>query len=120
MAKGYWVSAYHTISDPENLAAYNKLPAVQAGCGRPLARGGRVVAHDAGIAERTVLIEFDSFEPAHHGRVMGVCHVDTGSTLDRPRQEAPLKAPSSGCPQPAARRWRAMRASPPSARVPVT
>ena len=25
MAKGYWVSAYRTISDPEKLAAYNKL-----------------------------------------------------------------------------------------------
>lgn len=66
MAKGYWVSAYHTISDPEKLAAYNRLagPAVQAGGGRLLARDGRVVAHDDGIAERTVLIEFDSFEQA--------------------------------------------------------
>ncbi|GGW58909.1 MFS transporter [Streptomyces lucensis JCM 4490] len=66
MPKGYWVSAYRTISDPEKLAAYNKLagPAVKAGGGRVLARGGRVVAHDAGIAERTVLIEFDSFEQA--------------------------------------------------------
>lgn len=34
------------------------------GGGRLLARDGRVVAHDAGIAERTVLIEFDSFEQA--------------------------------------------------------
>jgi hypothetical protein len=52
MPKGYWVSAYRTISDPEKLAAYNKLagPAVEAGGGRILARGSRVVAHDAGIA----------------------------------------------------------------------
>jgi len=66
MPKGYWVSAYRTISDPEKLAAYNKLApaAVQAGGGRVLTRGSRVVAHDAGIAERTVLIEFDSFEQA--------------------------------------------------------
>jgi uncharacterized protein (DUF1330 family) len=66
MAKGYWVSAYHRILDPDKLAAYNKLagPAVKAGGGRLLARGSRVVAHDAGIAERTVLIEFDSFEQA--------------------------------------------------------
>ncbi|MET8027563.1 DUF1330 domain-containing protein [Streptomyces avermitilis] len=66
MPKGYWVSAYRTISDPEKLAAYNKLagPAVEAGGGRILARGSRVVAHDAGIAERTVLIEFDSLEQA--------------------------------------------------------
>ena len=66
MAKGYWVSVYRTISDPEKLAAYNKLagPAVKAGGGRTFVRGGRVVAHDAGIAERTVLVEFDSFEQA--------------------------------------------------------
>jgi uncharacterized protein (DUF1330 family) len=66
VAKGYWVSAYRTISDPEKLAAYGKLagPAVQAGGGRALARGGQVVAHDDGVAERVVLIEFDSFEQA--------------------------------------------------------
>ncbi|MET8339575.1 DUF1330 domain-containing protein [Streptosporangium canum] len=66
MSKGYWVSAYRTISDPEKLAAYNKLagPAVVAGGGRTLVRGSRVVARDAGIAERTVLVEFDSFEQA--------------------------------------------------------
>lgn len=66
MAKGYWVSVYRTISDPEKLAAYNKLagPAVTAEGGRRLALGGRVVAHDAGIAERTILIEFDTFEQA--------------------------------------------------------
>jgi uncharacterized protein (DUF1330 family) len=66
MAKGYWVSAYPAISDPERLAAYDKLarPAVQAGGGRTFARGGRVVAHEAGITQRVVLIEFDSFEQA--------------------------------------------------------
>jgi uncharacterized protein (DUF1330 family) len=66
VAKGYWVSAYRTISDPQKLAAYNKLasPAVRTGGGRLLSRGEQVVAHDAGIAERTVLIEFDSFERA--------------------------------------------------------
>ncbi|MEU3461217.1 DUF1330 domain-containing protein [Streptomyces sp. NPDC006733] len=66
MAKGYWISAYRTIADPDKLAAYSELagPAVRAAGGRPLARGGRVVAHDDGIAERTVLIEFDSFEQA--------------------------------------------------------
>ncbi|MET7313292.1 MULTISPECIES: DUF1330 domain-containing protein [unclassified Streptomyces] len=66
MAKGYWVSVYRTIADPERLAAYDKLagPAVKTAGGRLLSRGSRVVAHDAGIAERTVLIEFDSFEQA--------------------------------------------------------
>ncbi|MEV7119679.1 DUF1330 domain-containing protein [Kitasatospora griseola] len=66
MPKSYWVSVYRTINDPEKLAAYNKLagPAVRAGGGRVLARDGLVVAYDAGIAERTILIEFDSFEQA--------------------------------------------------------
>lgn len=66
MPKGYWVSVYRTISDPEKLAAYNKLagPAVRAGGGRTFVRAGRVSAYDAGIAERTILIEFDSFEQA--------------------------------------------------------
>jgi uncharacterized protein (DUF1330 family) len=66
VAKGYWVSTYRTISDPEKLAAYNELAglAVRAGGGRTLVRGGRVLAYDAGIAERTVLVEFDSFEQA--------------------------------------------------------
>ncbi|MFD9791987.1 DUF1330 domain-containing protein [Streptomyces sp. NPDC059070] len=66
MAKGYWVSVYRAITDPETLADYDKLagPAVRAAGGRVLSRDGRVVAHDAGIAERTILIEFDSFEQA--------------------------------------------------------
>ncbi|OPC77122.1 hypothetical protein B4N89_41915 [Embleya scabrispora] len=66
MAKGYWVSVYPAISDPEELTAYNKLagPAVRAGGGRVLSNFGRVVAHEAGIAERVVLIEFDTFEQA--------------------------------------------------------
>ena len=52
MAKGYWVSVYPAISDPETLTAYNQLArqAVQAGGGRTLSRGGRVVAHEAGIS----------------------------------------------------------------------
>lgn len=66
MPKGYWVSVYRTISDPGKLAAYNKLAgaAVKAAGGRTFVRGGRVEAYDAGIAERTILIEFDSFEQA--------------------------------------------------------
>jgi uncharacterized protein (DUF1330 family) len=66
MPKGYWVSVYRTIPDPDELAAYDKLaaPAVKAGGGRTFVRGGRVVAHDEGVAERTILIEFDSFEQA--------------------------------------------------------
>ncbi|SHG75537.1 DUF1330 domain-containing protein [Streptoalloteichus hindustanus] len=67
MAKGYWVSVYPTITAPEALEVYNELAglAVKAAGGRVLASvGSRVVAHEAGIAERVVLIEFDSFEQA--------------------------------------------------------
>jgi uncharacterized protein (DUF1330 family) len=67
MPNGYWVSVYPTIEDPERLDAYNELAglAVKAAGGRVLASiGSRVVAHEAGIAERVVLIEFDSFEQA--------------------------------------------------------
>ncbi|MEU9393642.1 DUF1330 domain-containing protein [Streptomyces sp. NPDC048324] len=66
MAKGYWVSVYPAISDPETLTAYNRLagPAVRAAGGSVLSRGGRVVAHELGITQRVVLIEFDSFEHA--------------------------------------------------------
>jgi uncharacterized protein (DUF1330 family) len=44
MAKGYWMSAYRAISDPEKLAAYAKLAgaAVEALGGRLLARGGTI------------------------------------------------------------------------------
>jgi uncharacterized protein (DUF1330 family) len=63
MAKGYWVSAYRKVLKPEQLAEYSKLAtsAIRAGGGRVLARG---VAAFAGIAERTVLVEFDSLEQA--------------------------------------------------------
>ncbi|NUO97065.1 MAG: DUF1330 domain-containing protein [Nonomuraea sp.] len=66
MAKGYWVSVYPAVDDPEGLMAYDRLarPAVQAGGGRVLSRGGRVVAHEAGMAQRVILIEFDSLDQA--------------------------------------------------------
>jgi uncharacterized protein (DUF1330 family) len=66
MAKGYWLSAYREIHDPDKLAAYGKLavPAITAAGGRFLVRGGQIEAHDAGLAMRTVIVEFDSFEAA--------------------------------------------------------
>ncbi|GAA0274285.1 DUF1330 domain-containing protein [Streptomyces polychromogenes] len=66
MAKGYWVSVYPAISDRESLTAYDELagPAVRAAGGRLLSRGDRVVAHEAGITQRAVLVEFDSLEQA--------------------------------------------------------
>ncbi|MFH7594624.1 DUF1330 domain-containing protein [Streptomyces racemochromogenes] len=66
MVKGYWVSVYPAVSAAEGLSAYDELagPAVRAAGGRLLSRGDRVVAHETGITQRVVLIEFDSFEQA--------------------------------------------------------
>ena len=66
MAKGYILSAYREIHDPEKLAAYGALagPAVEAAGGRFLARGGSVTAYEHGLEQRTVLIEFESYTAA--------------------------------------------------------
>jgi uncharacterized protein (DUF1330 family) len=66
MAKAYWVATYRSISDPDALAGYAKLagPAIQAAGGRFLARGTAAKAYEAGLLQRTVIIEFDSVEKA--------------------------------------------------------
>jgi uncharacterized protein (DUF1330 family) len=66
MAKAYWIACYRKIIDADKLAAYAKLalPAIQSGGGRFLARGTAAKAYEDGLAERTVLIEFDSVEQA--------------------------------------------------------
>ena len=66
MSKAYWISCYRKVLDPNKLAAYAKLagPAIEAGGGRFLARATAAKAYEDGLAERTVLIEFDSVEKA--------------------------------------------------------
>ena len=66
MAKGYWVTFYHSVSNPAALAEYAKLagPAIQAGGGKFLARGTPAKAYEAGTSQRVVVIEFDSVEQA--------------------------------------------------------
>ena len=66
MAKGYWVSVYREIIDEQKLTAYAEAggPAVIENGGRFLVRGGRVIPKDAGMAERTVIVEFDSLDAA--------------------------------------------------------
>lgn len=66
MAKGYWIAFYRSISNPDALAAYAKLagPAIQAGGGRFLARGMPAQTYEAGLNQRTVVIEFDSLAKA--------------------------------------------------------
>ena len=67
MAKGYWVSIYRNIKDPEKLAAYAKIagPAIQAAGGRFVVRTPQPVkVYEAGLMQRTVIVEFDSVEKA--------------------------------------------------------
>jgi uncharacterized protein (DUF1330 family) len=66
MAKAYWVSAYRAVHDAGKLAAYAALagPAITAGGGGFLARGLPAKVYEFGLAERTVLVEFDSVEHA--------------------------------------------------------
>ena len=66
MAKAYWVAVYHSVSNPDALAAYAKLAglAIEAGGGRFVARGNAAKAYEAGRLERVVIIEFDSLAQA--------------------------------------------------------
>lgn len=67
MKKGYWVVAYRSISDQSALIAYAALavPALHAAGGRLLTgRASQVKAHEAGLPQLTVIVEFDSYESA--------------------------------------------------------
>lgn len=66
MAKGYWIACYRSVSDPAKLAEYAKLggPALIAAGGKVLARGGTAKVFEAGIEQRTVVLEFESVEKA--------------------------------------------------------
>ena len=67
MKKGYWVVVYRSISDESAVKAYGLLavPAVESFGGRFLTRSSsRIQAHEAGSPQRTVLVEFDSYDRA--------------------------------------------------------
>ena len=70
MAKAYWVVTHRSVSDPDALAAYAKLSgaAVTKAGGRILVRGVPVHVYEAGLQQRTVVIEFDSVEQAKAAR----------------------------------------------------
>jgi uncharacterized protein (DUF1330 family) len=61
MAKAYWVGTYRSISNPDALAEYAKIagPSIIAGGGKFLVRGVPAKTYEAGLAQRTVVIEFD-------------------------------------------------------------
>jgi len=66
MARGYWITFYRSVSNPAALAEYAGLaaPAIQAAGGRFLARGVAAEAFEAGLRQRSVLIEFESVQAA--------------------------------------------------------
>ena len=66
MAKAYLVLCYHSVSDDEALQEYARLalPAIQGAGGRYLARGMPAKTYEAGVNERTVIIEFDNLAQA--------------------------------------------------------
>jgi uncharacterized protein (DUF1330 family) len=66
MPKAYWINTFRSVSDPERLAQYVELagPAMRESGGRFLARGQPARVFEAGVDERTVVIEFDSVDAA--------------------------------------------------------
>jgi uncharacterized protein (DUF1330 family) len=85
MAIAYWISCYREIKDPAKLAAYAKLavPAIEAGGGRFVARAVAAQAYEAGLKERTTVIEFPTVEQAI-------------ATHDSPAYQAALKVLDGG------------------------
>ena len=67
MKKGYWVVSYRSVSDEGALKKYGALaiPAIEAGGGKPLIRTADAVEpREAGLKQRVVVMEFESFERA--------------------------------------------------------
>jgi len=68
MKKGYWVVAYRSVTDESPVKAYGVLavPAIEAFGGRFLTTStSQIRAHEAGLPQRTFLIEFDSYAIAN-------------------------------------------------------
>ena len=66
MAKAYWIAFYHSIRNPDAFAAYANIApaAIQAAGGRFVVRGNPAQVYEQGLAQRVVMIEFDSVAQA--------------------------------------------------------
>jgi len=66
MGKAYWINTFREVSDAERLSAYVERagPVMREFGGRFLARGIPARVFEAGVMERTVLIEFRSVDQA--------------------------------------------------------
>lgn len=66
MAKGYWIITFRAVHDPAKLAAYVEIaaPVLAAAGAKFIVRGLPAKVYEAGVQERTVVIEFESVEKA--------------------------------------------------------
>ena len=66
MPKGYFLSAHRSPANPEKRKAYIDLagPAIVKAGGKILASTNIIDAHENGVVEQTVLIEFENVEKA--------------------------------------------------------
>ncbi|WP_428538762.1 DUF1330 domain-containing protein [Rhodopila sp.] len=66
MAKTYWIGTYRAVTNPDKLTAYAQLagPAIAGGGGKFIVRGTPAKTYEAGLNQRTVVIEFDSLAQA--------------------------------------------------------
>ena len=88
MAKAYWIAFYHSIKNPDTLAAYAKLagPAIQAAGGRFLVRGTPAKTYEVGLNQRVVVIEFESVAQAtaaHDGAAYQAALKVLGNAVER-------------------------------------
>jgi uncharacterized protein (DUF1330 family) len=86
MKKGYWVVAYRSIADESATKAYADLavPAIESFGGRFLARTSiKVHPHEAGLQQRTVIVEFDSYEIAYESEAYKKALQALGSGAER-------------------------------------
>lgn len=88
MAKGYWLAAYRSIADHNALQEYATLagPAITAGGGHFLVRGTPSKIYEAGLNQRTVIIEFESVAAAiacHDGEAYQAAPKALGNAAER-------------------------------------
>ena len=66
MPKGYWIITFRSVTDASKLDRYIELaaPVLSAAAVRFVVRGMPAKVYEAGVQERTVVIEFESVEKA--------------------------------------------------------
>lgn len=66
MRRGYWIITFRSVTDPAKLANYVELaaPVLQGAGARFVVRGMPAKVYEAGVQERTVVIEFESVAKA--------------------------------------------------------